>query len=60
MTPTKDDVPTFDMLINPTLQALHKLGGSAAIQELEDEIVANLQIPEAVAEISHGRGAKLK
>jgi len=58
MTPTKDDVPTFDMLINPTLQALHKLGGSAAIQELEDEIVANLQIPEAVAEISHGRGSQ--
>jgi hypothetical protein len=27
----KADVPTFDKLINPTLRALHKLGGSASI-----------------------------
>ena len=53
----KDDVPTFEKLINPTLRALHKLGGSASIRELVDEIAGSLGIPEAVAEIPHGRGS---
>jgi restriction system protein len=58
MAPTKDDVPTFDKLINPTLQALQKLGGSASNQELEDEIVASLKLPEEIAEIPHGKGSQ--
>jgi len=55
---TKDDVPTFDKLINPTLRALHKLGGSASIHELVDEIVSDMKIPTAVAELPHGQGSQ--
>lgn len=57
MTATKDDVPTFDRLLNPALRALHRLGGSASNQELESEIVSDLQLPEDVAEVPHGRGS---
>lgn len=51
-------VPTFDKLFNPILTALHKLGGSASIQELVDEVITALNIPEAVAEIPHGSNAQ--
>lgn len=58
MAASKDDVPTFDKLINPTLQALHKLGGSASNQELEGEIASDLALSEEVADLPHGRGSQ--
>lgn len=57
MASRKDQVPTFEKLLNPTLQALHKLGGSASNQELEDEVVAALGLSEDIAEVPHGRGS---
>lgn len=44
------DVPTHDQLLNPTLEALRKLGGSAAINELVEQIVEDLQLPGEVVE----------
>ncbi len=32
----------YDELFNPTLQALHKLSGSASINEIEDEIGSHI------------------
>jgi len=54
----KDDVPAYYELINPTLRALHKLGGSASIQELAEEIVDDLNLPPKIAELPHGRGSQ--
>lgn len=54
----KADVPTFDKLINPTLRALHKLGGSASIHELVDEVISDLNLPQPVADLPHGRGGQ--
>lgn len=50
----KRDVPTFDELMNPTLQALKRLGGSASIDELVPEIVRLLCLPQEVADVPHG------
>jgi restriction system protein len=50
----KNEVPTFDELMNPTLQALKRLGGSASIDELVPEIVRLLQLPQEVADVPHG------
>jgi restriction system protein len=47
-------VPKFDELMNPTLQALKRLGGSASIDELVPEIVKFLNLPQQVAEVPHG------
>ena len=58
MTTTRTAVPTFDKLLNPTLAALHKLGGSASIQELVDEIISELRMPSDVSELPHGRGSQ--
>lgn len=49
----KKDVPKFDELMNPTLQALKRLGGSASIDELVPEIVRFLSLPQQVAEVPH-------
>jgi restriction system protein len=50
----KREVPKFDELMNPTLQALKRLGGSASIDELVPEIVKFLGLSQEVAEIPHG------
>jgi restriction system protein len=49
----KELLPKFDDLIDPTLQALKLLGGSASIDELAREIVKLLNIPQELAEIPH-------
>jgi restriction system protein len=54
----KRAVPTFDELINPTLQALKRLGGSAAIDELVPEIVRSLNLPQEVADVPHGSSSR--
>ena len=58
MSETSIEVPPFDKLINPLLHALHKLGGSASIQELEDEIVSALNLPIEIAELPHGKSSR--
>lgn len=52
-------VPQFDELINPLLQALHQLGGSASIPELEEAVVKILNLPEKdINEIHRGNRTK--
>jgi restriction system protein len=51
-------VPKFDELMNPTLQALKRLGGSASIDELVPEIVKFLNLPQEVAEVPHGTSGR--
>lgn len=50
----KKNVPTFDELMVPTLQALKQLGGSASIDELVPEIVRLLGLPQEIADGPHG------
>lgn len=56
MSKTQSGVPTFDKLLNPSLEALRKLGGSASVQELVDRVLADLALPSSITEIPHGRG----
>lgn len=46
-------VCTYDKLLNPTLAALHHLGGSASIGELRDQIIEDLEFPKEVVEQPH-------
>jgi len=54
----KTTVPTFDELMNPTLQALKRLGGSASIDELVPEIVRLLELPQDLADVPHGTSGR--
>src|SRR5947209_7028667 len=54
----KKEVPTFDELMNPTLQALKRLGGSASIDELVPEIVRAMGLPQEIADVPHGNSGR--
>ena len=49
-------VPSFKDLMNPTLDALHALGGSSAIGELDRKVIGRLEMPESVNVILHKNG----
>lgn len=52
-------VPKFDELFNPLLKALKNLGGSASIQEQENEVAVILKLSEKdLAEIHRGNRTK--
>ena len=50
----KNKVPKFDELMDPSVQALKSLGGSASIDELVPEIVKLLGLSQEVADVPHG------
>jgi restriction system protein len=54
----KKTVPKFDELIDPTLQALKRLGGSGSIDEIVLEIAKLLGLSQEVAEIPHGTSGR--
>lgn len=53
-------VPKYDELMNPALQALHNLGGSSSISEMEDEVIKMLNLSEDdVSDLHRGNTTKL-
>jgi restriction system protein len=46
-------VPRHDQLFNPTLRALRQLGGSASVNELLEQVIEDLQLPQEVIEQPH-------
>ncbi len=46
-------VPVYHALLNPTLVALRRLGGSASITELTEQVVEDLQLPRDAVEQPH-------
>ena len=50
------DVPRFYELIQPSLAALHQLGGSASIDEIVRQVIEDLELPREVVEKPHTRG----
>lgn len=50
---TVQDVPKFDMLMAPTIEALKQLGGSASNDEIHDKVVELMGLPDDVIEFPH-------
>lgn len=50
----KDLVPSSDELLNPALQALHDLGGSASVDEHLEAVIEQLELPAEITEVPHG------
>lgn len=48
-----DDLPTFDQLLIPTLEALKALGGSGTIEEINEKVYGIAKISEETLQISH-------
>ncbi len=49
----KNDLPTYDQLMIPTLQALQKLGGSATIDELNEKVFNLIDLSDEQIQIPH-------
>jgi len=47
-------VPTFDSMFLPTIQALQILGGSGTTEEIHNQVVQILDLPDTVLDILHG------
>lgn len=52
----KGRIPKYHDFNWPVIQALKQIGGSASIAELNDRVVANMELPEQLLEVPHGDG----
>ena len=54
----EEQVPTYQDLLWPTLKVLETLGGSATIQELSEQLAAEMQLSDSVLDIPHNNGSQ--
>lgn len=53
-----DGVPKYPDLLNPTLTALHALGGSASIREIVNQVIEDMGLSAAIIQIPHGQTSR--
>ncbi len=46
-------IPTYEQYMNPTLQALHQLGGSASNQELYEQVISEMGLSDELLSVPH-------
>jgi restriction system protein len=51
------EIPQYDELFNPVLQALHELGGSGSIEEIDNKVIELQDYPTSITEVLHGEGS---
>lgn len=54
------EIPTYDRMMNPLIQALNELGGSGTIEEIDDKVAEIMNLSDEQLEILHDpeRGGK--
>jgi restriction system protein len=52
-----NELPSFDELLIPTVNALIQLGGSGTIEEINTKVFEITKLPDNILEIPHGEGA---
>ena len=62
MTTESASVPRSTDLMNPTLDAIRALGGSASIEEIANRVIEDMNLPPQVVQVPHndGRQTRLK
>jgi len=55
---TKSDLPSFDQYFAPTVESLKKRGGSATIEELEEDVAELLKLSDEVLAVPHKGGPR--
>jgi restriction system protein len=51
---TTSNIPSYDELIVPTVDALIKLGGSGSIEEINNKVYEITKLPDDILQIPHG------
>ena len=49
-------IPTYNEMFNPLLHALHELGGSGSIEEINSKVIELQKYPSEIVDILHGEG----
>ena len=49
-------MPTYEDLLWPTLEALESIGGSASIQELSSRVALDMSLPDELLDVLHNDG----
>jgi restriction system protein len=55
---TKHDLPSFDSYFVPTVQTLKARGGSATIEEMEDDVAKAMELSDELLAVPHGDGPR--
>lgn len=55
---TKSDLPSYDRYFAPTVRALKERGGSATIEELEEDVAELMGLSPEVLAVPHGDGPR--
>src|SRR5258708_34685010 len=55
---TKSDLPSFEKYFPPVVQAMKSRGGSATIEELEDDVAELMGLSEQILAIPHKGGSR--
>ncbi len=56
--PDKSDLPSFEKYFPPTVQSMKQRGGSATIEELEEDVAKIMNLPEPILAIPHKTGTR--
>jgi restriction system protein len=48
------EVPTYYSMMNPLLKAIHELGGSGTIEEIDTKVIEIMDLPEEIFKTPHG------
>jgi len=51
-------MPQYNEMFNPLLEALHELGGSGSIEEIDNKVIELQNYPAEVVDVLHGEGPK--
>lgn len=54
MSQVSSNVPTFDSMLLPTVEALQQLGGSGTIEEIYNQVALILNLSDEILEVLHG------
>lgn len=54
----KSDLPSFEKYFPPTVQSMKQRGGSATIEELEEDVAKIMKLPEDILAIPHKTGTR--
>ena len=56
--PDKSDLPSFEKYFPPAVQAMKQRGGSATIEEFEEDVARIMKLSEAILVIPHKTGTR--
>jgi len=52
------NIPQYNEMFNPVLQALHELGGSGSIEEINSKVIEQQKYPPEIIDTLHGDGPR--